>query len=125
MVVPLFFPAELIELVAGPDRQRTTAGKSPPPDSDPLATPSLAKISPARQAGNVRCGLTGIIRHGEHRDITEIPDSSACTTKRLPSSPRASAIQIVRPHDKWFLSVNFPDNEQVLRKLNDFGSYVN
>src|SRR5262249_25897513 len=35
---------------------------------------SHAKISPAGQAGNIRCGLTGTIRQGEHRDIPEIAD---------------------------------------------------
>jgi hypothetical protein len=31
MVLP-FFPAELIELVAGPERAKNLAGKYPPPD---------------------------------------------------------------------------------------------
>src|SRR5262249_54241770 len=37
--------------IAGPEGAKNPAGKSPPPDSNPLSTPSLAKISPARQAG--------------------------------------------------------------------------
>jgi hypothetical protein len=35
MVLP-FFPVELIELVAGPERAKNLAGKYPPPDSDPF-----------------------------------------------------------------------------------------
>src|SRR5262249_61310851 len=35
MVLPYFSPAELIQLVAGPEETKNPAGKSPPPDSRP------------------------------------------------------------------------------------------
>ena len=44
------------------------------PDSD---AQSLGELSSVRQAENVRCGLTGMTRHGEHRDIPEIADSNS------------------------------------------------
>jgi len=36
MVLPSFFPAALILVVAGPEGAKNLAGKCPPPDSDPF-----------------------------------------------------------------------------------------
>ena len=35
-VLPLFFPAGLFLVVAGPKETKNLAGESPPPDSDPF-----------------------------------------------------------------------------------------
>ncbi len=43
MVLP-FFPAELIELVAGPERAKNLAGKYPPPDSDPFFNDGRVRV---------------------------------------------------------------------------------
>jgi hypothetical protein len=45
MVLPFFSPLRLDFWTAGPEETKNPAGqKCPPPDSDPLATPSLEKI---------------------------------------------------------------------------------
>src|SRR5262249_39643738 len=74
MVVPLFFPAELIQLIAGPDEAKNHSGtKVLRLIRIRIVTSSFEKISPVRQAVNVRYGLTGMIRHREHRDIPKSP----------------------------------------------------
>ena len=45
MVLPFFSPPTLILLVAGPEETKNLAGEGAPPDSDPCATQSLAKMS--------------------------------------------------------------------------------
>src|SRR5215510_11383830 len=49
MVLPFFFPATLILRYAGSEEAKNLAGKIPPPDSNPLETRSLKKITPACQ----------------------------------------------------------------------------
>ena len=45
MVLSFFFPAELIQLVAGPEEAKNLAGKCPPPDSDPFSDGRVCKKS--------------------------------------------------------------------------------
>jgi hypothetical protein len=55
-----------------------------------LATPSFEKIAPARQCNSPQA------RVADSSSIKAVSFSSACTTKRFPSSRCASAIHIVR-----------------------------
>jgi hypothetical protein len=66
--------------------------------------------------------ITKLSHRSERRKCDEAAFVSDAANCFLVGRGRAS--QIVQPHDKWFLSVNFPDNEQVFPKLNDFGGYV-
>jgi hypothetical protein len=47
-------PAELTVGIAGPEEAKNPAGKCTTPDSDQLATPSLAKISLTRQINSLK-----------------------------------------------------------------------
>jgi hypothetical protein len=52
-----FFPLSSLELIPhceGPEEAKNPAGKSPPPDSDPLATLSLKEISTCGQAKSLQ-----------------------------------------------------------------------
>jgi hypothetical protein len=69
-------------------------GKCPPPDSNPLETRSLEKIKPACQANSPQPRIAA----SSSTNVVHL--SSARTTNRFPSSPCASAIQIVRPLDQ-------------------------
>ena len=48
------FPADLIQLAAGPDGAKNHSGESPPPDSDPLKRVEFEKIPPTSQDNSVQ-----------------------------------------------------------------------
>src|SRR6266567_1815428 len=58
-----------------------------------LTTPSLGKITPASQAQLPQ------VRIADSNSTNAVSLSSACTTKRFPSSRCASATKIVRPRE--------------------------
>src|ERR1700730_3031546 len=91
MVLPFFFPAGLTLCFWSGRGEEPERGKSPSPDSDPLAPPSFEKISSDCQANSAQA------RIADSSSRNAVNFSSARTTKRFPSSPCASAIQIVRP----------------------------
>src|SRR5436190_24236799 len=74
MVLPFFFPVTLILRFAGPEGAKNPAGKCPPPDSNPLETRSLEKITPACQ-DNFAAAPTAESQSNKH---------SQCLFARLP-----------------------------------------
>ena len=86
MVVPFFVPAELMCEIAGPEETKNQRGRSPPPDSDPFSDAKFGKISHTRQEENVRCGLTGMARSGEHPGL-QIADSSSRNAVSFSDTP--------------------------------------
>jgi hypothetical protein len=77
MVLPPFPRCVDFDYGSGRGRRTERGGGSPPPDSDPFSDAEFGKNLPVSQAANVRCGLTGMVRPGEHRDLPEIADSSS------------------------------------------------
>src|SRR5260370_6554817 len=87
-----FCPLGLLFGVAGPERAKNPAGKTPPPVSDPFSDAEFEKISPARQANSPQAEVA------DSSSTNAASFSSACTMKRFPSRC-ASTIQIVRPQE--------------------------
>jgi len=61
----LSFPRYIDSVIRGSGRDEEPAGTILRLIRIRLATPSLAKITPASQAGNGACNLTGMVGHGE------------------------------------------------------------
>jgi hypothetical protein len=93
MVLPFFPPLSWFLGLRVRKRRRTQRGKSPPPDSNPLETGSLEKITAACQAKDPQPRIAA------SSSKNALSFSSARATKRFPLSRCASAIQIVRPQE--------------------------
>ena len=89
---PFFVPAALILKVAGPEETKNLAGRNVLRlIRIRLTTSSLEKILPVCQDNSPPTQIA------DSSSRNAVNFSSACTTKRFPSSRCASAIQIVRP----------------------------
>ena len=110
-----FCPLGLLFGVAGPERAKNPAGKTPPPVSDPFSDAEFEKISPARQANSPQAEVA------DSSSRNAVSFSSALTINLFPSPRRASAIQIDAVEYAKFRSRS---HDSVIRVYDDAGSVI-
>jgi hypothetical protein len=116
-MIPLSFPRCFDSRIAGPDGgEEPSGGNVLHLIQIRLVTPSLQKISPACQDNlpHARIAVSSSTK--------ALNFSSACTTKRLPSSRCASAIQIVRPLES--IAETQPQLQRALLRLSEIISQL-